>query len=582
MQTAVKRENFHEAAVARIESVDRTIMDTPGLDEHPDGAAAELDVHSCSSLVSVFEESCRRYADRPAYHNLGVTLTYRDLERLSRDFGAYLLSLGLIKGDRVALMMPNLLQYPVALFGALRAGLTVVNTNPLYTARELQLQLTDSGARAIVILENVAHVLAQVRSRTPLEHIVTTAVGDLAPFARRTAINFVVRRIRHMVPRYALSGAVGFRHALALGAKRELQPQAVGPEDLAFLQYTGGTTGVPKGAMLTHRNMTANLMQLRTFWRQILDPGREVMITPLPLYHVFCLTCNCLLFTSLGGLNVLITNPRDISGFVRELRKWRFTMITGVNTLYAALLDHPGFPRLSFSHLKLGVAGGMALHPAVAAKWQSITGRPLIEGYGLTEASPVVSCAPYEGGRPGTVGLPLPGTEISIRDEHGEVPSGEPGELCVRGPQVMHGYWNRPDETRNTLTADGWLRTGDIALTEPDGFLRIVDRKKDLIIVSGFKVFPNEVEEILSEHIAVLDSGCIGIADPRSGQAVKAFVVVRAGMSVTVDELREHCRLRLTAYKVPRYVEFRSSLPKTNVGKILRRELQHEESSRAA
>ena len=557
-------------------------MDKTWLNAYPPGISGEVDVTAFGSLVELFDDSCRRFSDRPAYHNLGVTLTFAELERASRHFGAYLLSLGLAHGDRIALMMPNVLQYPVAMFGALRAGLTVVNTNPLYTARELRYQLSDSGARAIVILENFAHVLQEVRADTQIKHIVTTAVGDLAPFPRRVAVNFVVRRLKHLVPRFDLPDAVPFRQALARGARLEFRPPATGPEDIAFLQYTGGTTGVAKGAMLTHRNMVANLLQIGALWGGLIEPGREVMITPLPLYHVFCLTCNCLLFLRHGGLNVLITNPRDIPAFISELSKWRFSMITGVNTLFNALLGHPRFAQLDFSMLKLGAAGGMALHPSVADRWQRITGKKLAEGYGLTEASPVVACNPFDAPQVGTVGVPLPSTDISIREGDVEVPPGQPGELCVRGPQVMPGYWNRPEETANARTADGWLRTGDIAVAQPDGFLKIVDRKKDLIIVSGFEVFPNEIEAVVGEHPAVLECGCIGVPDERCGQAVKIFVVLRQGFTLSVEELQAHCRQRLTGYKLPRYIEFRDSVPKSNIGKILRRELAAEQATRAA
>ncbi len=552
------------------------------LNSYPKQAPAEIDPDAYPSLVAVFEDSCRRFAERPAYHNLGVTLKFSDLDRLSADFAAYLAGLGLVRGDRVALMMPNLLQYPVALFGALRAGLAVVNTNPLYTPRELRHQLKDSGARCIVIVENFAHVLAAVRADTAIEHIVITGIGDLARFPKRTVVNFVVRRIRHLVPPYELPGAVSFRAALARGAQIGLPHRAVGPEDVAFLQYTGGTTGVAKGAVLTHRNMVANLLQMGAFWKGILDPGREVMITPLPLYHVFCLTVDCLLFMQQGGLNVLITNPRDIPAFVHELRKWRMTMFTGVDTLYNALLNHPGFARLDFSRLKVGVAGGMPLQQRTADAWRAATGRPLVEGYGLTEASPVIAGNLYDAPRIGSVGLPLPSTEISIRDGEDEVPLGEAGELCVRGPQVMRGYWKQEAETAHVLSPDGWLGTGDIAAVDAEGFLRIVDRKKDMIIVSGFKVFPNEIESIGIEHPAVAECGCIGVPDPHSGQVVKVFVVVRERTSVTIEELREHFSARLTPYKRPKYVEFRDSLPKTNIGKVLRRELVREDSSRAA
>jgi long-chain acyl-CoA synthetase len=551
-----------------------------GRDERPCPSPSALEPDP--TIVSLFDASCRRFADRPAYHNLGVTLRFSDLERLSRQLAAYLLDLGLAPGERVALMMPNVLQYPVALFAALRAGLTVVNINPLYTPRELRHQLSDSGASAIVILENFAHVLAQVIGDTAVRHVVTTAVADLAPLPKRAAVNFVVRRIRHMVPPFDLPQAVSWRRALARGAASRFAPPAVRPADIAFLQYTGGTTGIPKGTMLTHANMVANLTQMRAVLGKLVEPGREVMITPLPLYHVFCLTCNCLLFLEQGGLNVLITNPRDIAGLVGELARWRFSLITGVNTLYAALLAHPRFSRLDFSRLKLGAAGGAALHPRVAEEWRRVTGRPLLEGYGLTEASPVVACNRPEGPRVGTVGLALPSTEVSVREGGLELAVGQPGELWVRGPQVMRGYWQRPDETAAVLTEDGWLRTGDVAVLEPTGYIRIVDRKKDLINVSGFKVFPNEVESVVAEHPAVLECGCIGVPDQRTGQAVKIYVVLRPGAILSAQELVEFCRERLTPYKVPRQVEFRDSLPKSPIGKVLRRELEREQAASAA
>jgi long-chain acyl-CoA synthetase len=532
-----------------------------------------LDPHSGLTLVSLLEQSCQQFAQRPAFHNLGTTLRYCDLERLSRHFATYLQSCGLSKGDRVALMMPNLLQYPVALFGALRAGLVVVNTNPLYTARELLHQLRDSGARAAVILENAAHVLANVRSETQVEHIVTTAAGDLLTYPKRVAVNFLASHFKHRLPEYDLPGAVNLRQALARGAEGHFDARQVEAADTAFLQYTGGTTGVPKGAILTHRNMTANLAQIAAVWGTLLVPGEEVIITPLPLYHVFCLTCNCLLFMHCGGLNVLITDPRNIPAFVRELSRWKFSMISGVTTLYSGLLANPQFARLDFSRLKFGAAGGMSLHAGVVEQWRAVTGRPLVEGYGLTEASPVVACNSYDEPWTGTVGRPLPGTEISIRESGMEVARGEPGELWVRGPQVMRGYWNRPEETAEVLTEEGWLRTGDVAVLGPEGSLRIVDRKKDMIIVSGFKVFPNEIETVVGAHPAVLECGCTGIPDARCGQAVAIFVVLRPGKQLTNSELLEFCRDRLTAYKVPTHIEFRARLPKTNVGKVLRREL---------
>jgi len=557
-------------------------MDKIWFAAYKEGTPTEIDPDRYESLVAVFEESCRRYADRPAFENLGVTLSFRDVDKFSRDFSAYLLSLGLPQGERIALMMPNLLQYPVALFGVLRSGLTVVNTNPLYTARELRHQLIDSQARCIVILENFAHVLAEVLPDTQIEHVIVTAAGDLAHFPKRSVVNFVVRHIRHAVPAYHLPGAVPFRTALALGATLPFHPPQIASGDIAFLQYTGGTTGVAKGAMLTHRNMVANLLQIGAFWQHLIEPGREVMITPLPLYHIFCLTCNCLLFMHMGGLNVLITNPRDTRGLVRELRSHRFTMMTGVNTLYNSLLNDPGFARLDFSALKLGAAGGMALHPSVAERWRRVTGRSLVEGYGLTETAPVVACNRDDQPALGTVGLPLPSTEISIRDGDDEVPLGQAGELCVRGPQVMAGYWKHPEETARVLTPDGWLRTGDVAAAEANGLIRIVDRQKDMIVVSGFKVFPNEIEAVVGEHPAVLECGSIGVPDVRSGQAVKIFVVMREHATITIEELREHCRQRLTSYKVPKHVEFRASLPKTNIGKILRRQLVSDDSANAA
>jgi long-chain acyl-CoA synthetase len=544
------------------------------LELYPPGTPADIDADQVGSLVDIFEKSCREFADRPAFHNRGVTLSYRQLELLSRDFAAYLQAIGLQRGERLALMMPNILDYPVALFGALRAGLAVVNVNPLYTPRELLHQLRDSGARAIVILENFAHVLERVRAETDVQHVLIARLGDLAPLPKRLLVNFAVRHLKRLVPEYRLLGAHFFLDALRRGRRAQFVAPVVSPADIAFLQYTGGTTGVAKGAVLTHRNMVANLLQVAAFWKNLIEPGREVIMTPLPLYHIFCLTCNCLVFMQHGGLIVLITNPRDLDAFIAELRRWRFSMITAVNTLYRALLDHPDFARFDFSTLKLGAAGGMALHPMVAERWRALTGRPLIEGYGLTEASPVVACNSYLAPRLGTVGVPLPSTEVSLRDGDAEVADGAMGELWVRGPQVMRGYWNRPEESREAVTADGWLRTGDIATLGEDGVLRIVDRKKDLIIVSGFKVFPNEIEAVVGEHAAVAECGCIGVPDEHSGEAVKLFVVLRTGHAPSAEELRTYCRQHLTAYKIPKHVEFRDSLPKTNVGKILRRELR--------
>ena len=548
-------------------------MDRIWLANYPPGIPADIDPDRFGSLVAVLEESCGRFADRPAFCNLRRSLTYRDIEQLSAAMAAHLQSLGLVRGDRVALMMPNLLQYPVALFGALRAGLIVVNTNPLYTARELEHQLRDSGAKVIVILANFAHVLEKVIERTAVEHVIVTEVGDLAAFPKKQLVNFAVRHVKRLVPGYALPQSITFDAALASGRKRRFSRVNVQGSDLAFLQYTGGTTGVAKGTMLSHRNMVANLEQISAWFSNLVAEGEEIVITPLPLYHIFSLTVNCLAFMKHGGQNVLITNPRDVPGVVKELARWPFTAITGVNTLFNALLNDDAFSRLDFSSLKVASAGGMALHHSVAERWLATTGKALAEGYGLSEASPVVCCNPLDQPRIGTIGLPVPSTDIAIREDGIEVEPGHTGELCVRGPQVMCGYWNMPDETAKTLTEDGWLRTGDIAQVDEGGFIRIVDRKKDMIIVSGFKVFPNEIEEVIAAHEAVVEVGCVGVPDERTGQAVKVFVVTKSGMQVSPEAIREYCRTSLTAYKVPRHVEFRDSLPKTNIGKILRRAL---------
>lgn len=551
-------------------------MDKSWLDHYPAGTPVDIELDPRATLVEMFQGSCARYANRPAFHNWGTTLTYWELEQRSRAFAAWLSAQGMHKGERIALMLPNVLQYPVAMFGALRAGLVVVNTNPLYTPRELEHQLRDSGATCIVVLANFAHVVERVLANTNVRTVVTTELGDLLRFPKSIAISWAARHLKRLVPDYHIPGAVAFRQVLEAGARLTFHPPSIAAHDLAFLQYTGGTTGIAKGAMLTHHNLMANLEQVSTLWHSFIRDGEEVVITPLPLYHVFCLTCNCLTFFKHGGLNVLITNPRDIPAFVAELGRWPFTIISGVNTLYKALLEHPRFAHVNFSKLRLGVAGGMALHPDVAERWRKLTGNTLIEGYGLTEASPVVSCNLPEASRLGSVGVPLPSTEISIRDEGGEVELGQPGELYVRGPQVMKGYWHMPEETAQALDVDGWLRTGDIATLDIDGFMHIVDRKKDMIVVSGFKVFPNEIEAVLTLHEAISEAGCIGVPDERSGQAVKAFVVTHEELST--QQIIEFCRERLTPYKVPKYIEFRATLPKTNIGKILRRALAEEAS----
>ncbi|GGY14689.1 AMP-binding protein [Paludibacterium paludis] len=549
----------------------------------PDSAAG-IDFSRFSSLGHMVADSAARFPQRSAFHNMGRDLSYRELDRLSAAMAAYLTgSLGLQKGDRIALMMPNLLQYPIALYGALRAGLVVVNVNPLYTARELEHQLKDSGARVIVILENFVHVLEEVRARTPLEQVLVTAMGDMLPAPRRWLVNAVVRHVKQMVPAWSRSGTVPFLRALARGGRLRGRDADVAPHDMAFLQYTGGTTGVSKGAVLTHGNLLANVEQAHSVLGEPLGEEGAVFGTPLPLYHVFALTVNCLLVTRMGGTSVLITNPRDIPALVKELGKHRIGCLTGVNTLFNALVNDAGFARLDFSHWKVAVGGGTAIQQAVAEKWQAITGLPLVEGYGLTETSPLISVNPVRLGRyTGTVGVPVPGTIVTLRDDQGkDVAHGSPGELCVKGPQVMQGYWGRPEETAKVFHADGFFTTGDIAVWTAEGYLKLVDRKKDMVLVSGFNVYPNEVEDIVARHPGVQEVACIGVPDDRTGEAVKIFVVKRDA-ALNEADLIEHCRQFLTAYKVPRQVEFRDELPKSNVGKILRRSLRDPAPSAAS
>ena len=544
------------------------------LNRYSEGVPEEIDMTEFDSVVEILEQSCEQYADQTAYVNFGREMTYRDLDRLSRAFGAHLQSLGLKRGDRVAIMLPNLLQYPVALFGILRAGMVVVNTNPLYTARELKHQLNDSGAKVILVLENFAHTLASVIDDCPIEHVFVTGVGDMLGFPKGALINFALRYVKKEVPAYELPGANRFTAALKTSPKG-LQSASLSHDDLAFLQYTGGTTGVSKGAMLTHGNIVANVQQSSAWMDPLIEYGRETIVTALPLYHIFALTANCLVFIKFGGRNVLITNPRDMNGFVKELGKEKFTAITGVNTLFNGLLNTPSFDKLDFSPLRLTLGGGMAVQRAVAERWKKVTGVPLIEAYGLTETSPAACINPMDlEDYNGAIGLPIPSTECKVIDVEGnEVATGEPGELCIRGPQVMKGYWERPEETSKMLDAEGWLKTGDMARRDEDGFFYIVDRKKDMILVSGFNVYPNEIEDVIAGHPKVLEVGAIGVEDEKSGELVKA-VVVRKDDSLTVDELRQYCKKELTGYKVPRYVEFVDELPKTNVGKILRRELR--------
>jgi long-chain acyl-CoA synthetase len=550
----------------------------PWINNLPAEVPAEINPEQFSSLVTMFEAAVAKYADQPAFINMGATITYRKLEERSRAFAAYLQNeLKLEKGDRVALMMPNLLQYPIALFGVLRAGMVVVNVNPLYTPRELKHQLVDSGAKAIVVVSNFAKTLEEVVSETPVESVIITRLGDQLSAPKRTLVNFVVKYIKKLVPKYDLPHALSFRDSLSQGRRLQYIKPEIKPEDLAFLQYTGGTTGVSKGAMLTHKNVVSNVLQANGAYSPALNDGTEFVVTALPLYHIFALTVNCLLFMHKGSQNLLITNPRDIPAFVGELKKYPFTALTGVNTLFNALVNNEDFTRLDFSRLKLSIGGGMAVQKAVADKWQSITKTRLLEGYGLTEAAPLLTCCPYNlSGYNGSIGFPAPSTLIQIRDEAGNtLAQGERGELFAKGPQVMQGYWQRPEETAKVIDSDGWLSTGDIGYMDEKGFFYIVDRKKDMILVSGFNVFPNEVEDVVALHPKVIEVAAVGVPNDASGELVKIFVVAK-DKSLTEDELIQHCRHHLTGYKVPKLVEFRDELPKTNVGKILRRQLRDE------
>ncbi|HET8899678.1 MAG TPA: AMP-binding protein [Rhodanobacteraceae bacterium] len=552
--------------------------DRPWLANYPDDVPATIDVNTYASVVAVIEEAFERFRHRPSFANFGRVLSYGDIDRLSSEFAGYLTGvLKLGKGDRIAIMLPNVLQYPIALFGALRAGLTVVNTNPLYTARELEHQLKDAGAKAIVVLDNFAATLEEIRAATPVEHIITTGLGDLLGFPKGALINFVLKYIKKMVPPFKLDGAVRFRDALTQGAAHKPPKVELDHADIAFLQYTGGTTGVAKGAMLSHGNMVANMLQARSWIGDTAKPGEETIITALPLYHIFSLTANGLTFMSLGGLNWLVTNPRDMPGFVKELRKAKFTALTGVNTLFNGLLNTPGFDKLDFSRLHLTLGGGMAVQRAVAERWKKVTGCTLAEAYGLTETSPAVCINPLDLAEyNGSIGLPVPSTDVAVWSEDGKpLPMGEVGELMVKGPQVMQGYWQRADETAKVLTNDGWLHTGDIARMDEKGYFYIVDRKKDMILVSGFNVYPNEVEDVVASHPGVSEVAAVGVPDEHSGEVVKLFVV-KKDPALTAEALKAFCHDELTGYKRPRQIEFRDSLPKSNVGKILRRELRDE------
>jgi long-chain acyl-CoA synthetase len=552
------------------------MMEKVWLKSYPPGIPEEVDLDAYASVTDVFEQAIKRFGKSPCFSNLGTTVTYDEMDRYTDQLASYLQNLpGMTRGDRVAVMMPNVLQNPIAIFAILRAGLTVVNTNPLYTPRELKHQLSDSGARAIIVMENFCHTLDEVIADCPVEYVITTQLGDLLSFPKSMIVNLVVKYIKKMVPEFSLPQRVTFKQALRLGSGQRHKPVPVTHDDIAFLQYTGGTTGVAKGAMLTHGNMTANMQQASAWIKDGVNENEEVIITALPLYHIFSLTANCLTFMKVGALNYLIPTPRDMAGFVKELQGVHFTALTGVNTLFNGLMNTPGFEKIDFSSLKLSLGGGMAVQQPVAERWQKLTGSPLLEAYGLTETSPAVCINPlnlteYNG----SIGLPVPSTEVSVQDDEGRIlAQGEVGELCVRGPQVMKGYWQKPEETAKVISADGWLKTGDVAQMDELGFFRIVDRLKDMILVSGFNVYPNEIETVIAGHEGVLEVGVIGQPHGENGEIVKA-VIVRKNPALDAAAVIAYCRERLTGYKVPKIVEFRDELPKTNVGKILRRELR--------
>lgn len=553
-------------------------MEKLWLNSYEQGVNAEIDITQYSSISDVFRQSVEKFEHQPAFQNMGKTLTYAEVGKLAQDFASYLQNvLKLPLGERVAIMLPNLLQYPIALFGILQAGLVAVNTNPLYTPRELEHQLKDSGATTIIVLENFANTLELVLPRTQIKHVIVASVGEMFGFFKGTLMNFVLRKIKKMVPEYRISGAIPFQTTLKEGAAHTFRPVTLTREDTALLQYTGGTTGVAKGAVLSHGNICANMLQAKEWIKNQLREGKETVIAALPLYHIFALTVNLMIFTNAGSKIILITNPRDMKGFIGELKKERISVFIGVNTLFNGMVNQPDFATVDFSNLRLTLGGGMATQKAVAEKWKKITGTPIVEAYGLTEASPGVCCNPlnietYSGG----IGLPVPSTEVELRDANGkEVGIGQPGELWVRGPQVMKGYWNRPEETAKTIDARGFLETGDIAVMDEKGWLKLVDRKKDLIVVSGFNVYPNEIEEVVSHNDKVMEVACIGVPNEKTGEALKVFVV-KKDPSLTKEELIEFCRTELTAYKVPKDIEFRDELPKSNVGKILRRELREQ------
>lgn len=551
-------------------------MEHVWFNHYQEGVAHSIDTSIYNSIPEILEDSFSKFPNNPAFHCMGKTLTYSEIDIQSRKFASYLQNdLNLSKGDRVAIMMPNILQYPIALFGVLRAGMVAVNVNPLYTGRELEHQLNDSGAKTIVIFENSAHVLESIISNTGIENVLTTKIGDMLGFPKSMIVNFVIKNIKKMVPSWNISGTKDFLECVNSGDETKFIRPEIKREDTAFLQYTGGTTGVSKGAELIHNNIIANLMQAKAWISPVTEDGKEIIITPLPLYHIFSLTANCFTFSTVGALNVLITNPRDMKGFVKELNKWKFTAITGVNTLFNGLLNTPEFSEVDFSSLKLTLGGGMAVQKAVAEKWQKATGVPLIEAYGLTETSPAACINPLDlKSYNGAIGLPVSSTEVVIKNDEGEtLPVGEIGEICIKGPQVMKGYWNRPDETKNVMTEDGFFKSGDIGVMDEEGFFKIVDRKKDMILVSGFNVYPNEIEDVICSYDKVFECAAVGAPDEKSGEVVKLFVV-KKDESLTVEELKKFCKENLTGYKVPKIYEFRDELPKSNVGKILRKDLR--------
>lgn len=555
-------------------------------DKYPEVIPTEIDVNAYSSILDVFHESCEKFATKPAFTNMGKTLTYQDINQLSAQFAAYLQSIpGLNKGDRIAVQLPNILQYPVIIFGIIRAGFIVVNTNPMYTLREMEHQFNDAEVKLVICLATTAHMVQQVLPNTQIKQVIVAEVGDFLAPLKRFMTNFVVKHIKKLVKPYQIANKISFRESLELGASKPFKEITPNPEDVAILQYTGGTTGVAKGASLTHRNLVANMMQSKYFMGVGLAEGTEVVISPLPLYHIYSFTIHCMVVMVLGGHNILITDPRNLKGLIKEVAKYPFTVFIGLNTLFASLCNNADFKKLDFSRLKLSLSGGMALQPATNERWQQVTGCQICEGYGMTEASPVISANPPLPGwvKTGCIGLPLPSTECKIvADDGTEVPVGECGELCIKGPQVMQGYWNKPEETAEVIDSDGWLHTGDMAIAREDGYLSIVDRKKDMIVVSGFNVYPNEVEDVAAHIDGVLHTAAIGIPDERSGEAVKLFIVVKPEVVLSRDQVIKYMKENLTGYKRPKYIEFRDSIPMSNVGKVLRKELRAEELKKLA